>query len=61
MRRLIPYLLGALRVVNVSGYEWGPGALDVYTDSDWSGGVRNPKPTAGGAVIHGHDNTDLVN
>ena len=34
-------LVGTPRVVNLFSYQWQPPALDVYTDSDWTGDLRS--------------------
>ena len=53
LKRLARYLLGRPRVIMHLGWQDTPGALDVYTDSDWAGCVRTRKSTSGGAVLRG--------
>ena len=53
LKRLARYLLGRPRLIMHFGWQDTPGALDVYTDSDWAGCVRTRKSTSGGAVLRG--------
>ena len=53
MMRNTLYLLGALRVVTMCESHWQPAALDVYTDSDWTGDAQSRKSTSGGVIMHG--------
>ena len=53
LKRLIRYLKHSQRKVLNFRWQEEPGAIDVYSDSDWAGCVKSRKSTSGGAMMHG--------
>jgi len=53
LKRVIRYLKGAPRIVNM--FKWQPvySKLVTYSDSDWAGCVKTRRSTSGGMVLRG--------
>ena len=50
LRRLVKYLIGRPRLVNVFPYRHEPQYLQCWVDADWAGFVRTRRSTSGGGI-----------
>ena len=53
VKRVLRYLKGNPRSVYEYSYTTDPGALVLYTDSDWGGCKKTRRSTSGGVLFHG--------
>ena len=53
LKELARYLKGRPEVALVYEFQYEPGCLTVYVDSDWAGCHRTRKSTSGGMICHG--------
>jgi hypothetical protein len=53
LKRVIRYLMGSPRVVNIFRWQQPESALTVYSDSDWAGCAKTRKSSSGGMILRG--------
>jgi len=53
IKRVIRYLKGSPRVVNMFKWQSSESNLEIYSDSDWAGCAKTRRSTSGGIVMRG--------
>ena len=53
IKRVIRYLRGHPRMVNVFAWQKGESYIDIHTDSDWGGCIKTRRSTSGGIIQRG--------